>query len=232
MDLIDADYTFLNQRLAMHYGIDNVYGSHFRKVSLKGENRRGLLGHGSILTLTSRPNRTSPVIRGKWVMDNLLGSPPPPPPPDVPALNEKTNPDRPLTLRERMEQHRDNPVCASCHAQMEPFGFALDNFDPVGSWRTDDSGAPINAKVALPGGAEFEGPDGVRNVLLERGEIITHNITEKLLIYALGRGIRPEDQPVIREILRDAAVGSNRWSSIILGIVNSTPFTMRRSKSS
>lgn len=232
LDLIEAEYTFLNQRLAMHYGIKGVYGSHFRKVSLEGENRQGLLGQGSILTLTSRPNRTSPVIRGKWVLENLLGSPPPPPPPDVPALNEKTNPDKPLTLRARMEQHRNNPVCASCHAQMDPFGFALDNFDPVGGWRTDDNGAPIDAKVALPDNTAFEGPEGVRNVLLERKQIIVHNFTEKLFVYALGRGIRPQDQPVIREIMRGAAGENYRWSSIILGIVNSTPFTMRRSKSS
>jgi hypothetical protein len=231
-DLITADYTFLNQRLAMHYGIAGVYGSHFRKVSLKGENRQGLLGQGSILTITSRPNRTSPVIRGKWVLENLLGSPPPPPPPDVPALNEKTNPDKPMTLRQRMEQHRTNPVCASCHAQMEPFGFALDNFDPVGGWRTDDNGAPIDAKVAMPDHTEFEGPDGVRDVLMGRREVFIHNLTEKLFIYALGRGIRPQDQPVIREITRAAASGNHTWSSIILGIVNSTPFTMRRSESS
>lgn len=232
IDLIAADYTFLNQRLAMHYGIKDVYGSHFRKVSLKGANRQGLLGQGSILTITSRPNRTSPVIRGKWVLENLLGSPPPPPPPDVPALNEKTNPDKPLTLRQRMEQHRNNPVCASCHAQMEPYGFALDNFDPVGGWRTDDNGAPIDARVALPGSKEFEGPEGVRDVLLAREDIIVHNFTEKLFVYALGRGIRPQDQPVIRQVLREAAPGNYTWSSIILGIVNSTPFQMRRSESS
>jgi hypothetical protein len=232
LDLINADYTFLNERLAGHYGIKDVYGSHFRKVSLADGNRRGLLGQGSILAITSRPNRTSPVIRGKWVLENLLGSPPPPPPPDVPALNEKTNPDKPLTLRQRMEQHRNNPVCASCHAQMEPYGFALDNFDPVGGWRTDDNGAPIDAKASLPGSKEFEGPDGVRQVLLGRGDVIIHNFTEKLFVYALGRGIRPQDQPFIRQIVREAAPGNYTWSSIILGIVNSTPFKARRSESS
>jgi len=231
-DLINAEYTFLNERLATHYGMKDIYGSHFRKVSLNGENRQGLLGQGSILTLTSRPNRTSPVIRGKWVLENLLGSPPPPPPPDVPALNEKTNPDKPLTLRERMEQHRNNPVCASCHAQMEPYGFALDNFDPVGAWRVDDNGAPINAKVALPDKTEFEGPGGVRNVLMNREQIIVHNFTEKLFIYALGRSIRPQDQPVIRNILQESNAANHTWSSIILGIVRSTPFQMRRSESS
>ena len=231
MDIVDADYTYLNQRLAQHYGIEDVYGSHFRRVNLKDENRRGLLGHGSILTLTSRPNRTSPVLRGKWIMDNLLGSPPPAPPPDVPALNERTNPDRPLTLRERMEQHQDNPVCSACHVQMDPFGFALDNFDPVGNWRLNDNGAPINAKVELPDGTSFEGPDGVRDILHNKQDLFIHNLTEKLFIYSLGRGVRPQDQPVIREIIRSAAPSNYRWSSIILGIVNSTPFTMRRSKS-
>ena len=230
LDLINAEYTYLNERLATHYGMKNIYGSHFRKVSLEDENRRGLLGQGSILTLTSRPNRTSPVIRGKWVLENLLGSPPPPPPPDVPALNEKTNPDKPLTLRERMEQHRNNPVCASCHAQMEPYGFALDNFDPVGAWRSNDNGAPINAKVALPDKTEFEGPDGVMNELMDREQIVIHNFTEKLIIYALGRSIRAQDQPVIRKVMREAAAGNYSWSSIILGIVNSAPFNMRRSE--
>ncbi|MGY8815366.1 MAG: DUF1592 domain-containing protein [Gammaproteobacteria bacterium] len=230
MEMLDADYTYLNQRLADHYGIENVYGSHFRKVSLKDENRRGILAHGSILTLTSRPNRTSPVLRGKWVLDNLLGSPPPPPPPNVPALDEKPNSNKPLSLRERMEQHRDNPVCASCHAQMDPFGFALDNFDAVGSWRTDDNGALINAKVSLQDGTEFEGPDGVRDILFDRKPLFIHNLTEKLFVYSLGRGATPQDQPTIRKIQREAASGNYRWSSIILGIVNSTPFQMRRSK--
>ena len=231
MELLDADYTYLNQRLANHYGIANVYGSHFRKVSLKDENRRGLLAHGSILTITSRPNRTSPVLRGKWVLDNLLGSPPPAPPPNVPALNERPSSDRPLTLRERMEQHRNNPVCASCHAQMEPFGFALDNFDAVGNWRLDDNGALINAKVELQDGTRFEGPEGVRKVLLERKQVFTLNLTEKLLIYALGRSVLPTDQPTIRKIQRHAESSNYSWSSIILGIINSTPFQMRRSQS-
>ncbi|NNE37360.1 MAG: DUF1592 domain-containing protein [Gammaproteobacteria bacterium] len=231
MDILEADYTFLNQRLADHYGIQNVYGSHFRRVSLKDENRRGLLGHGSILTLTSRPNRTAPVLRGKWILDNLLGAPPPPPPPDVPALDEKPESTKPLTLRQRMEQHRNNPVCASCHAQMDPFGFALDNFDPVGNWRLDDNGAPINSKVSLQDGTEFEGPDGVRKILLDRKQLFIHNLTEKLLIYALGRSVNAQDQPTVRDIQRQASAGNYSWSSIILGIVNSTPFQMRRSTS-
>jgi hypothetical protein len=229
IDILQADYTFLNQRLANHYGIKNVYGSHFRRVSLKDENRRGLLGHGSILTLTSRPNRTAPVLRGKWILDNLLGAPPPPPPPDVPALDEKPKSTQPLTLRQRMEQHRNNPVCASCHAQMDPFGFALDNFDPVGNWRLDDNGAPINARVALQDGTEFAGPDGVRKILLDRKHLFIHNLSEKLLIYALGRSISAKDQPAVRNILRQASTSNYSWSSIILGIINSTPFLMRRS---
>jgi hypothetical protein len=163
-------------------------------------------------------------------LDNLLGSPPPPPPPNVPALDEKPNSNKPLSLRERMEQHRDNPVCASCHAQMDPFGFALDNFDAVGSWRTDDNGALINAKVSLQDGTEFEGPDGVRDILFDRNPLFIHNLTEKLFVYSLGRGATPQDQPTIRKIQREAASGNYRWSSIILGIVNSTPFQMRRSK--
>ena len=229
-DVLDADYTFLNHRLALHYGIPNIYGSNFRRVAVTDENRRGLLGQGSILMLTSRPNRTSPVLRGKWVLDNLLGMPPPSPPPNVPALQEKAGNARPLTMRQRMEEHRANPVCASCHAQMDPIGFALDNFDAIGRWRTEDGGVPIDASATFPNGSKFQGPAELRRILLSRPQLFVHNVTEKLFTYALGRGTRHYDQPAIRKIMREAAPGGYRWSSLILGIVKSMPFQMRRSR--
>ncbi len=230
MELLDADYTFVNERLALHYGIPNIYGSNFRRLSVSDENRRGLLGQGSILTLTSRPNRTSPVLRGKWVLNNLFGIPPPPPPPDIPALPENSRGAQPTTVRQRMEAHRVSPVCASCHGQMDPIGFALENFDATGRWREKDGGAPIDASGTLPNGSKFLGPSELRTVLLSRPEPFVHNLTEKLLTYALGRGVQHYDQPAIRGILRDAVTDEYRWSSLIVGIVKSTPFQMRRSR--
>ena len=230
VDLLDADYTFLNERLARHYDIENVYGSHFRRVELSGEGRRGLLGKGSILTATSYANRTSPVLRGKWVLENILGTPPPPPPPDVPALAETTGDDKPLTMRQRMEAHRANPACASCHAQMDPLGFALENFDAIGGWRATEAGSPIDASGALPDGTQFEGASGLRSILLERREEFVMNVTEKLLTYAMGRGVEYYDAPAIRTIMRESAPSDYRWSSLIMGIVKSTPFQMRRSE--
>ena len=227
-DLLDADYTFLNERLARHYGIPNVYGSHFRRVKLNDENRRGLLGQGSILTVTSYGNRTSPVLRGKWLLTNILGTPPPPPPPDVPSLKEDGEV-RNLTMRERMEQHRRNPVCASCHSRMDPLGFALENFDAVGKWR-DTIGADntvIDASGAMPDGSKFDGPAELRKVLLSKQEEFVSTVTERLLTYALGRGVEYYDQPAIRKILREAEGSDYRWSSLVLGIVRSTPFQMR-----
>ncbi len=231
LDLLDADYTFLNERLARHYGISDVYGSSFRRVTLRDENRRGLLGQGSILTVTSRVNRTSPVLRGKWVLANLLGTPPLPPPPDIPPLNEKKEEVEGLTMRQRMQEHQSNPVCASCHAGMDPIGFALENFDAVGKWRSSEGGVPIDASGTLPDGTQFDGPAGLRKVLLSRPQQFVQTVTEKLFTYALGREVQYYDSGALREILREAAPGGYRWSSLILGIIKSTPFQMRRSPS-
>ena len=237
LDLLRANYTFLNERLARHYGVRNVYGSHFRRVAFDGGNpaargRGGLLGQGSILTVTSYPNRTSPTKRGLWVLDHLLGAPPPPPPPEVPGLPDANHPQeaRSLSMRERMELHRTSPVCASCHVQMDPLGFSLENFDGIGAWRTDEDGAPIDASGALPYTAPFEGPSGLKSVLLGQEERFVETVTEKLLTYALGRGVEYYDAPAIRQITRNAAEDEYRWSAVIRGIVNSTPFQMRRSR--
>jgi hypothetical protein len=226
VDLLTADYTFVNQRLAEHYGIKGVYGSEFRRVAIKDPNRQGLLGQASILTVTSYPNRTAPTIRGKWVLEQLLGTPPPPPPPNVPSLNEDASA-KAVTMRQRMEQHRANPACAACHRIMDPLGFALENFDGLGRWR-DSAGpgaGPIDSSGILPDGTRFEGPAGLREVLLKRRELFVETFTERLLTYALGRGVEEYDRPVIRKIVREA--DEPRWSSIILGIVKSTPFQMR-----
>ncbi len=235
-DLLGADYTFLNERLARHYGIPNIYGSHFRRVTYSDDRRAGLLGHGSILTVTSYPHRTSPTVRGKWLLENLLGAPPPPPPADVPGLPEHEGGDTPATMRERLAQHRANPVCASCHAKIDPLGFALENFDAVGRWRATDGAedTPIDASGALPDGATFDGPASFRDALLREpwGTEFVTTVTEKLLTYALGRGLEYYDAPVARQIVREAAPGNYRWSSLILGIVESTPFQMRRSSDS
>jgi mono/diheme cytochrome c family protein len=229
VDLLRANYTFLNERLARHYGIPNIYGNHFRRVTLRDETRVGLLGQGSILTVTSYPNRTSPTQRGLWVLDHLLGAPPPPPPPDVPSLPEpKPGNAKFLTMRERMDQHRTNAVCASCHASMDPLGFALENFDGIGAWRTFEGNTSIDASGTLPDGSKFEGPAGLRSILLSRQGQFVQTLTEKLLTYALGRGVEYYDAPAVRKIARESAAGDYRWSSVILGIVNSTPFQMRR----
>ena len=232
LDLLRSDYTFLNARLARHYGIPNVYGNHFRRVPVAGHGRGGLLGQGSILTATSYPNRTSPTKRGLWVLENLLGSPPPPPPPDVPGLPDAEHPDaeRLLSMRERMEAHRTTPVCASCHVRMDPLGFSLENFDGIGAWRTTEGGTPIDASSTLPDGASFEGPAGLRDLLLGQEERFAETVTDKLLTYALGRGVEYYDGPAVRKITRDAAASDYRWSQVILGIIESTPFQMRRSR--
>jgi hypothetical protein len=229
VELLDANYTFLNQRLAEHYGIPNIYGPQFRKVTLTDPNRGGLLGQGGILTVTSYPNRTSVVQRGKWVLDNLLGSPPPPPPADIPELMPHAKDGRPLTMREQMEQHRSNAICASCHARMDPIGFALENFDGVGKWRDQDAGSPIDASGKLPGGVQFQGPAGLKKLLLAnyRGQFVA-TATEKLLTYALGRGLEYYDKPAVRSIMRQAAHDDYRMSTLIIAIVKSTPFQMRR----
>ena len=231
VDLLSADYTFLNERLAEHYGIPNVRGSRYRRVTLSNERRRGLLGHGSILSVTSYGNRTSPVLRAKWLLENILGTPPSPPPPDVPPLPEAGPAGEPRTVRERLAQHRQSPVCANCHAPMDPLGFALENFDALGQWRTTDAGLPVDASAVLADGVtRFEGPTGLRRVLLSRSEQFVETLTGKLLTYGLGRGLEYYDRPVIRSITRGAEADDYRWSSLILGIVESTPFQMRRAE--
>ena len=227
LDLLRADYTFVNERLARHYGIANIYGSQFRRVPVTDEGRKGLLGHGSILTLTSHATRTSPVVRGKWILENILGTPPPSPPPDVPTLKENEKGQKPRTMREQMAEHRANPTCASCHKIMDPIGFALENFDAVGAWRTEDAGAPIDASGELTDGTHIDGVVALRKALLSRPDLFAGTMTEKLLVYALGRGLDHHDMPVVRAILRDAAAKDYRFSSLILGVVDSVPFQMR-----
>ena len=233
VDLLRADYTFLNERLARHYGVPDVAGNHFRRVTLPDGRRAGLLGHGSVLAVTSYGNRTSPVLRAKWLLENVLGTPPSPPPPDIPPLPESgTASGEPRTVRERLARHRQSAACAICHAPMDPLGFALENFDALGGWRTLDAGVPIDASAVLADGAtRFDGPAGLREVLLERSGQFVETVTEKLLTYALGRGIEHYDRPVIRAIARSAAAADHRWSSLILGIARSTPFRMRRTES-
>jgi hypothetical protein len=226
LELLTADYTFVDERLAKHYGIPGVYGSHFRRVPLAGPERRGLLGHGSILTVTSHANRTSPVVRGKWILENLLGTPPPPPPPNVPPLDEGEGV-TPRTMRERMEQHRRSPACASCHAIMDPIGLALENFDAVGAWRTVDASSPIDATGQLADGSAVDGPVSLREALLKRRNVLMSNLTEKLLTYALGRNVEYSDMPDVRRIVSRAANDGYRWSSIVLGVVTGPSFLPR-----
>jgi mono/diheme cytochrome c family protein len=228
LDLLSADYTFVNERVARHYGMNEIKGSHFRRVQYPADSgRRGLLGHGSILAVTSYPDRTSPVVRGKWILENLLGAPPPDPPPDVPGLAATDGAGSAISMRERLARHRDNPNCASCHALMDPLGFALENFDAVGRWRTlGDAGQPIDAGGALPDGTEFDGVAGLRAALLSSDLFVT-TMTEKLLTYALGRGVEYYDMPAVRRIVREARAAELRFSSLILGIVMSAPFRQR-----
>jgi len=232
LDLLQSDHTYLNERLAKHYGIPHIYGERFRKVALdSNSNRGGLLRHGSILTVTSYATRTSPVLRGHWVMKNLLGTPPPPPPPDVPALEDNAI-DEDLPVRERLAEHRANPACASCHNSMDPIGFAFENFDAVGRWRTQESGQPVDSKGALPDGTTFEGIAGLEAGLLKRPELFARTFVEKLFTYALGRGIEPGDSPAVRQIVRGATKDNYQFSSIILHMLDSDPFTMRMPESS
>jgi len=228
-DLLNTDYTFVNQRLAEHYGIEGVYGSEFRRVAVSDPRRQGLLGQASILTVTSYPNRTAPTIRGKWVLEQLLGTPPPPPPPNVPSLKDDAS-TKAMTMRQRMELHRSNPTCAVCHRMMDPLGFSLENFDGLGRWRdsTGPGSGPIDSSGVLPDGTKFDGPAGLREVLMSKRDLFVETVTERLLTYALGRGVEQYDHPVLRKITREAAADNHRWSSLILGIVNSAPFQMRR----
>jgi cytochrome c551/c552 len=231
LDLLTANYTFVNERLAKHYGIPNVYGSRFRRVSFGPDDvRGGLLRQGSILTVTSYATRTSPVIRGKWVLDNILGIPPPPPPPSVPALKENTGGGKELSIREKMAQHRSNPACSGCHQLMDPVGFSFENYDAVGRWRSVDDAKKIDVAGSLPDGTKFEGIQGLQKALMSRPDAFATRLTEKLLTYGLGRGVESYDAPAIRRIVRTSEAENFRFSSLIVGIVESTPFQMRRSQ--
>ena len=226
---MSANYTFINERVAKHYGIRGIYGSRFRRVTLTDERRFGLLGKGSVLTVTSHAERTSPVERGKWILENILNLPIPPPPP-IPGAGSFAEPapgEAPKTMRQQMEVHRANPVCASCHKVMDPIGLSLENFDVVGAWRTEDAGSPIDATGQLVDGTHVDGIVTLRKALLAHPEVFVRTMTEKMMIYALGRGLDARDMPSVRAIMRDAAPHDSRFSSLVLGIVHSTPFTMR-----
>ena len=227
LDLLRADYTFVNERLARHYGIPDVYGSRFRRVPVPSDARRGLLGQGSVLAVTSHAERTSPVLRGKWVLENIIGLPVPPPPGDVPQLKGADEGQKPKTLREQMAEHRTSPTCATCHKVMDPVGLALENFDAVGAWRTHDAGSPIDASGNLADGKAIDGVVTLREAILARPDVFVGTMTEKLMTYALGRGVDAHDMPAIRTVLRKAAAENWRFSSLVLGIVNSVPFQMR-----
>jgi len=228
LTLLDADYTFVNERLAKHYGIDGVYGSRFRRVPVTDPNRRGLLGHASLLSMTSVANRTSPVLRGKYIISNLLNTPPLPPPAVVPDLAESAQKDHPTTVRQQLERHRANPVCASCHRNIDPVGFALENYDAVGQWRTKTrEGLAIDTAGVLSDGSKVDSPTALRQALLARPEVFVGTIAEKMLIYALGRGLEPVDMPVVRSVVKNAAAQNYAMQSIVLGIVRSVPFQMR-----
>lgn len=231
LNLIRADHTYLNERLARHYGVPHVYGSRFRRVDLPADNRRGgLLRHGSILTVTSYATRTSPVIRGNWVLDNILGAPAPPPPDDVPSLDDSKFISERLTVRERLSKHRENASCASCHNLMDPVGFSLENFDAIGQWRDKDGAKPLDVSGGLPDGSRFSGVEGLESAILKRPNLFVTAMTEKLMTFALGRGVELHDGPAIREIVRQAAEHDYRFSAIVLGIVRSTPFQMRSTR--
>jgi hypothetical protein len=229
LTLLNADYTFVNERLARHYGIPNIYGSQFRRVPVTDDARRGLLGHGSILALTSYNNRTSPVTRGKYVLTNILGTPPPSPPANVPPLDE--TPGKAKSMRDRMEEHRRNPACAGCHKLMDPIGLALENFDGIGRWRVAENGAPIDTRSQMADGTDIDGPAALRRALMQHSDMFAQNMTEMLLTYAIGHGVDHTDMPYVRQILRQAARSDHRFSSLVLGVVTSTPFRMRRSES-
>jgi hypothetical protein len=228
MEVVLADHTYLNDRLAAHYNIAGVLGPGFRRVALPGNGQRGgLLAQGSMLTMTSHATRTSPVLRGKWILENLLNSPPPPPPANVPALDERAAAGRKLTAREQVERHRANPSCNSCHARIDPLGFALENYDAIGRWRTQDGDGPIDASAALPGRAPFQGPEGLKSLLAARSEEFVHATVERLLTYALGRELDARDQPAVRRAMRQTEAGGHRLQDLILAVIESAPFRMR-----
>jgi hypothetical protein len=227
--LLNADYTFLNERLARHYGVPNVYGTQFRRVAVTNDARKGLLGHASVLALTSQNNRTSPVLRGKYVLSNILGTPPPSPPAVVPPLDE--NPGKARSMRDRMEEHRKSPACSGCHKLMDPIGLALENFDGIGRWRTVDNGAIIDAASQLADGTPIDGPVALRQAILRNPDMFARNVTEMLLSYGLGHGVEYYDMPFVRAIVKDARRSGYTFSSLVLGIVKSAPFQSRRSES-
>ena len=232
IDLINADYTFVNERLARHYGIPNVHGSYFRKVVLKNDERRGLLGQGSVLTVTSYPNRTSPVLRGKYILENILGTPPPAPPADVPDLQENHPGQEAKSLRARLEMHRASPTCATCHRVMDPLGLALENFDGIGEWRVKEPGGTIDPAGQLADGSRVDGPVALRKAVMKRPELFVRTVTQKLMTYGLGRGTSHTDMPVIRGIAAAGGAQNYRFSSIVLGIVKSVPFQMKTTQNS
>ena len=227
VDLLNADYTYVDERLAEHYGIPGVYGSRFRRVTLPDDSRRGVLGQGSILLVTSVATRTSPVARGKWVLENILGTSAPLPPPNVPALPEDATSAKVVSVREKMEAHRKNPVCASCHKIMDPIGFSLENFDLTGKWRSTDAGIPIDSSSQMVDGTKLSGPASLRLALLSRSDVFVSTLTEKLMTYAVGRGLKYYDMPAVRAITRAAGRNDDHFSSIVLGIVKSAPFQMK-----
>ena len=230
LDLLNADYTFVNDRLAKHYGIPNIYGSQFRRIKITDENRRGLLGQASILTVTSQPNRTSPVLRGKWILDNLMGTPVPAPPPNVPPLKENDAGSKARSVRALMEEHRKNPPCSTCHAVMDPLGFSLENFDAIGEWRVKDPSGPVDASGQLADGTPVNGPVALRKALMKHPEQFVRTLTSKMMIYALGRGLEYYDMPSIRAIERNASAGNYRFSAIVSGIVKSAEFQDKRAQ--
>jgi len=227
LDFLDGKYTYLNERLAKHYGIEGIKGKQFRRVELDGSQRSGVLTQASVLTVSSYPTRTSPVIRGKWILENLLGAPPPPPPPNVPEL-KTAGVGEEASLRQQMEQHRANPACASCHARMDPLGFALENYDAVGHWRTQEGKFPIDASGKLTNGATFANAKELKETLVNQKDEFVQCLTEKLLTYAVGRGLERYDKPVVRSISRDLAANGYRFSALVMGIVNSGPFETKR----
>jgi hypothetical protein len=227
LEFINADYTFLNERLAKYYGIPGVKGSYFRRVALKGPERGGILTQASVLMVTSYPTRTSPVLRGKWILESILNAPPPPPPPNVPPLDDSANTSA-KSLRETFEKHRATPACASCHSRLDPLGFSLENFDAGGKYRTKEGDSPIDASGNLPDGTVIDGVPGLKKILLARKDEFVEGLADKLLTYALGRGLEYYDQPVVRDIRRQAEKNDYKFSSLVLAIVNSVPFEMRR----
>jgi hypothetical protein len=231
VDLMTADYTFVNERLAKHYGLTGIYGPQFRRVTLADDARRGLLGKGSVLLATSHADRTAPTLRGKWILENLLGTPPPAPPANVPPF-EQTATAKPRTIRERLESHRANPSCASCHRTMDGLGFTLENFNAVGAWRQREVGGEVNASGTMTDGQTAVGVAGLRSALLKQPDVFVQTLTEKLMTYALGRGLQDYDMPVVRRVVRDAGAQDRRFSALVLGIVKSTPFQMRRKSDS